>query len=320
MKCRTCGSKAVVNMKQHKLALCQMHFLEWIPNQTERFIKKYEMFTHFDRILVAVSGGKDSLSLWDILTRLGYHADGVYIDLGIGGEGGYSERSKQLCLDFSQKNDLTLHVVDVKQEYGESVIQLIQHSSRGQKKPCSVCGLTKRHIMNMASNKNGYDALVTGHNLDDEVAVLFANTLYWEGDFLIRQAPVLPAANGFARKVKPLCRFSEKEMAAYAVLRGIDYIYEECPFAIGSSTIYYKQTLNQLEHDNPGEKLRFYLHFLKAKKNGLFAQERIGKQELHDCIQCGLPTSIEGKCSFCRMLDRQDYSNKNQESTIKRTI
>jgi hypothetical protein len=67
MKCRICGQKAVVNMRHHKLALCKKHYLEWIPEQTERFIEKYKMFTRQEKVLVAVSGGKDSLSLWDIL-------------------------------------------------------------------------------------------------------------------------------------------------------------------------------------------------------------------------------------------------------------
>jgi len=83
MKCKTCGGKAAVNLKQHRLALCKEHFLEWMPEQTARFIKKYWMFGHDEKILVAVSGGKDSLSLWDILVRLGYQADGLYLGLGI---------------------------------------------------------------------------------------------------------------------------------------------------------------------------------------------------------------------------------------------
>jgi len=70
MKCKKCGAKASVNMRQHKLALCKEHYLDWVPEQTERFIKKYGMFTHEEKILVAVSGGKDSLALWDILHRL----------------------------------------------------------------------------------------------------------------------------------------------------------------------------------------------------------------------------------------------------------
>ena len=82
MKCRRCGEKAVINMRQHKLALCKEHYLDWLPEQVERAIQKYHMFTRDERILVAVSGGKDSLSLWDILDRLEYKADGLYIGLG----------------------------------------------------------------------------------------------------------------------------------------------------------------------------------------------------------------------------------------------
>src|SRR5512136_1492218 len=111
MKCNTCTEKAVIHMRQHKLALCKEHFLEWLPAQTQRFIQKYEMFSQSERILVAVSGGKDSLSLWDILWRLGYQADGLYIGLGIDEGIGYSAESHRLAEKFAQERGLTLHVV-----------------------------------------------------------------------------------------------------------------------------------------------------------------------------------------------------------------
>jgi hypothetical protein len=79
MRCRKCGHKAAINMRQHKLALCREHFMRWVPEQTERFIEKYKMFARGERLLLAVSGGKDSLALWDILLRLGFAADGLYI-------------------------------------------------------------------------------------------------------------------------------------------------------------------------------------------------------------------------------------------------
>jgi uncharacterized protein (TIGR00269 family) len=306
MRCRTCGTKAVINMRQHKLGLCKTHFLEWLPVQTARFIKKYEMFTRYEKVLIAVSGGKDSLSLWDILINLGYHVDGLYINLGIGEEGGYSDRSISYCEKFALERNQSLHVVDVKKEYGETIPQMALRSRRGRGKPCSVCGLTKRYVMNRMAKEHGYNVLATGHNLDDETAVLFGNTIHWAGEFMLRQAPVLPFDSGLMRKAKPLCRFYEKEMAAYAFLKGLAYIYDECPFSIGSTSIYYKQQLNRLEHDNPGEKLRFYLHFLKAKENGLFAPLEKVKQELTDCIHCRQPTSAEGICSFCRMLAQKD--------------
>jgi len=115
---------------------------------------------------------------------------------------------------------------------------------------------------------------------------------------------VLAESDGLARKVKPLCRFYEKDMAAYALLRGIEYIYEECPFSVGSTSIYYKELLNQLENDNPGAKTHFYTRFLEAKKNGLFAEKDMERPALHPCPQCGQPTSGEGLCSFCRTIDK----------------
>jgi uncharacterized protein (TIGR00269 family) len=165
--------------------------------------------------------------------------------------------------------------------------------------------MVKRHEMNRIARDLGYDVLATGHNLDDEAAVLFGNTLSWASDFLLRQGPVLPSSEGLARKVKPLCRFYEREMTAYAIARGIEYIYEECPFAEGSQSIYYKEVLNQLETARPGTKLIFYLRFLEARKSGeLFIEKNIEHADMHPCTKCGQLTSAPGMCSFCRMIEK----------------
>ncbi|MBN2147016.1 MAG: adenine nucleotide alpha hydrolase family protein [Anaerolineales bacterium] len=307
MKCRRCGGKAVINMRQHKLALCKDDYLAWVPEQVERAIHKYRMFTRQERILAAVSGGKDSLSLWDILHRLGYAVDGLYIGLGIDGGISYSAESQRLSEQFAEQHGLKLHVVNVPEEYGASIPEIASRTQRGRYKPCSICGLSKRHIMNRVARQGGYDVLVTGHNLDDEAAVLFGNTLHWAGSYLLRQAPVLEAdAPGLVRKVKPLCRMYEREMAAYALLAEIAYIYDECPYAQGATSIYYKEILNRMESDNPGAKLSFYLSFLQAKKAGLFS-EQVDQQraELHTCPSCGQPTTAPGMCAFCRMVERQ---------------
>jgi len=310
MKCRRCDKKAAIHMRQHKLALCTEHYLDWIPEQTERFIKKYGMFTRDEKILVAVSGGKDSLSLWDILVRLGYHADGLYLGLGIDAGISYSHESQRLTEKFAREKNLKLHVVDIEKEYGSSIPALAEISYRGHGRPCAVCGLAKRHEMNRIARDFGYDVLATGHNLDDEAAVLFGNTLKWLGDYILRQGPVLPGVDGLARKVKPLCRFYEREMTAYAIARGIEYIYEECPFADGSQSIFYKEALNQLETANPGTKLIFYLSFLEAKNGGnLFIEQSVTQSQLHPCPKCGQPTSTPDFCSFCRMIEKAENSS-----------
>src|SRR5512142_2566065 len=106
MKCHKCSERAAIRMRQHRLALCKEHYLEWFVEQTERAIHKYDLFTHQDSILVAVSGGKDSLALWDVLWKLEYPADGLYINLGIASEDGYSEESERYAREFAAERNL----------------------------------------------------------------------------------------------------------------------------------------------------------------------------------------------------------------------
>lgn len=303
MKCRRCDQKAVINMRQHKLALCKDHYLSWVPSQTSRTMKEYEMAHPGDRVLVAVSGGKDSLALWYNLYILGFAPDGLYIGLGIDDGSGYSNDSLKVTKDFAAEHGLHLIVADVEELYGSTILEAASLSPRGREKPCSVCGLTKRHIMNRIALEGGYDVLATGHNLDDEAAVLFGNTLNWQIGYLSRQGPVLESKDGFVKKIKPFFRFYERETAAYAILQGIDYIYAECPYAEGAKSIYYKEQLNNLEADRPGAKLAFYLSFLRAKANDGFLRDVEMGTSLEVCNDCGQPTSAPGTCAFCRTWD-----------------
>jgi uncharacterized protein (TIGR00269 family) len=305
MKCRKCNQAAVVNMRQHKLALCEVHYPEWFIAQVQRAVERYHMFDLDERVLVAVSGGKDSLALWDVLLQLGYQADGLYVDLGIDGGVGYSAASRDKIEQFAtQRPDAHFTVVDVQAEYGETLPEVARRVRRGRGKPCSVCGLIKRHVMNRVTCDGGYDVLATGHNLDDEVAVLLGNVLHWQTGYIARQAPVLPASGeGLARKVKPFCRLYERETAAYALITGIDYIYDECPHAVGATSIRHKGILNQMEEESPGTKLQFYLGFLRARRAGFFCEQAEGVQ-LHPCSSCGQPTSAPDMCAFCRLWDR----------------
>jgi uncharacterized protein (TIGR00269 family) len=305
MNCRKCGRKAVINMRQHKLALCAADFSEWILEQTRRFIQKYDMFGAADKILVAVSGGKDSLALWDVLSRLGYETEGLYIGLGIEGEDGYSDRSGAFSRAFAEQRNLRLHEIDVEEQYGATIPKAAQLTSRGKDKPCSVCGLSKRYIMNRFASEGGFDVLVTGHNLDDEAAVLFGNTINWQTGYLAKQSPVLLAKHHLVRKAKPFCRFYERETAAYAFLQGIKYIQEECPHAVGAKSIYYKELLNQIEMDRPGAKLSFYLSFLRAKDQMTFLpSDEAPPSQIHICQECGQPTTAPDRCAFCRVWER----------------
>lgn len=293
MKCRVCRGRAVIDIRRHNANFCREHFVAHCHEQVARSIKKYAMFGPEARVLVAVSGGKDSLMLWDVLHRLGYDADGLYIGLGIGE---YSDVSLQACDTFAQERGLKLNVVDLNDAYGYD----IPSKSKSAKRPtCAVCGLSKRYVMNDAALAGGYDVLATGHNLDDEAAVLFGNLMHWNIDALSRQMPVLDAGEGLAKKVKPLVRLAERETAAYAVVNGIDYIVEECPMVAGNTGLRYKGALNEIERTSPGSKSQLYFGFLD-KAAARFAPGDDAKPDVHACATCGAPTTAD-VCAFCRM-------------------
>jgi uncharacterized protein (TIGR00269 family) len=296
-RCKRCGEPAVIEIRRHRAAFCADCFVHHCREQVRRTVEKFRMFGPDEKVLVAISGGKDSLALWDLLVDLGYDADGVYLGLGIGD---YSDTSREHAQRYADSRGLALRVVDIPAEHGFAIPDAARATKRV---PCSACGLSKRHLLNRAAREGGYDVLATGHNLDDEAAVLFGNVLQWHVDYLARQRPVLPATDGFARRVKPLIRLGERETAAYCVIRRIDYIVDECPMAAGNRHLRYKETLNELESRSPGAKATFYLQFLDQM---LPVLEDVAEQErasVGTCRQCGSPSTGE-VCAFCKLVER----------------
>jgi uncharacterized protein (TIGR00269 family) len=297
VKCVVCRGPAIIDLKRHNANFCPDHFTKYCSEQVERAIHDFDMIERDDRVLVAVSGGKDSLAVWDILLDLGYAADGLYIGLGIGD---YSDTSGEFARAFARDRGATLVEVDLPGEYGYDIPTGARAARRT---PCSACGLSKRHLFDKAAVDGGYDVLVTGHNLDDEAAVLFGNVLHWQTEYLGRQRPVLPARDGFPRKVKPLVRLSEREMAAYCIVRGIDYIVDECPMAVGNKHLGYKEALNEIEVRSPGSKADFYFSFLRRAADRFEGEARAERESLRGCDVCGAPTTTE-VCAFCRLAER----------------
>ena len=297
MKCTVCRGPAVIDIRRHNSNFCTDHFVEHCRRQVVRAIDEFDMIRPGDRVLVAVSGGKDSLALWELLIDLGHDVDGFIIGLGIGD---YSAQSTEHARRFAEERSLRLLEVDLPGQYG---FDIPNGSKAARRVPCSACGLSKRHLFDRTAIEGGYDVVATGHNLDDEAAVLMGNTLHWQTDYLGRQSPVLPARDGFPRKVKPLVRLSERETAAYCVVRSIDYIVDECPMAAGNRHLGYKAALDQLEAQSPGSKHSFYFGFLERAFSQFEPLAASDREDLEACTSCGAPTTA-GECAFCRLVVR----------------
>ncbi len=294
MHCRRCLKKALIKLPRHHTAFCRGCFDEYVLDQVRRAIRSHHMLDRDDRVAVAVSGGKDSLALWDILLRLGYNCAGIHLNLGIGEYSNISQ-DRTTAYATSRKAELILH--DLREHYGAGVPEMAQETHRPA---CSACGVMKRYNFNHLAQEGGFTVVATGHNLDDEASRLLGNVLHWQQDYLDKQTPALPSTHDkLLRKVKPLFRLAEREMAAYCFIHGIDYIVEECPMSRDAKQLIYKDVLNRLEDAIPGTKQNFYLEFLKNRAADL---SRIDAM-LKECIRCGQPTSGQ-LCSHCKLAER----------------
>jgi uncharacterized protein (TIGR00269 family) len=292
MKCRRCGELAQVALPSHHTGFCAPCFEEYFLRQVERGIHEHKQFTKEDKLVLAVSGGKDSLGLLLALTELGYTVTALHIDLSIPVS---SENARSTVEAFCAKHDIPCRIL----EMAAKGLPIPEVKKRVNRPICSVCGKIKRHWFNRYAFEEGFDVLATGHNLDDEVARLFANTLRWDQAYLAGQGPVMPAEGRFVKKVKPLCRLTEYETAVWCFLKGIDHVLAACPYSGGASFTGHKKLMADLEERSPGMKMQFYGHFLATGRPAFEAVVE-SAPPLKECSDCGFPSSMD-TCGVCRI-------------------
>ncbi|MGB9867663.1 MAG: TIGR00269 family protein [Bacillota bacterium] len=287
-----CREEAVVRLPSHNAKFCAHHFDQFFLRQVDKAIRKFKMLSEGAKVVVAVSGGKDSLAVADALSRLGFEVVGFHIDLGIA-QDEFSRLSLEASRQFFAKIDRPLAVYSVLEKFGKPITEVVQ----GFKRPCAVCGLTKRHIMNEFASRQDAQAIATGHHLDDLTGALLANVLRWDVRYLQKTLPVLPAKDGFAKKIKPLALVAEEEVRTYVRLRGIQYVSLACPFSKDARFKRLRALLDQLESESPGTKRSFYETFLRVAH--VFSAQENGRQMVL-CRSCGLPAASD-PCAFCRL-------------------
>ena len=253
------------------------------------------MFSKKEPVLLAVSGGKDSMALWSVLTDLGNQVTAIHLDLGIPN---FSDKSLQAVQKFAEEKNLPLVVIHVKEHLGFSLPELQKKIPRPT---CSVCGLVKRYLLNHYAFHHHFSVLTTGHNLDDEAATLLGNILRWREEYLQHQSPCLPSDYpGLVKKVKPFYTLTDQEILWYVQQMKIPFCDSICPLSQKASSLDFKKALNIIEEQSFGTKHYFLFHYLE-KKQSLFPEKQ-PKVVLNNCSSCGMPTTQE-RCSFCTLLE-----------------
>ena len=262
------------------------------------------MFNFDDRIAVAVSGGKDSISLLHILAKLERHhreasVVAVTVDEGIKG---YRGEALQIAAANCQNLGVEHHVVSFRQLYGFTLDQLLEKAHcKGVKglTSCAYCGVLRRRALNVGAREVEADKIATGHTLDDEVQTVLMNV--FRGDLLrlVKEKPVTDDVHpGFVRKVKPFCEIPEKESTLYAYVKNVRFQDTPCPYASEALRNEVRVMLNCLEEKHAGTKFTVFKSIERIRPA---LDEIVRKDEFRECVKCGEPASSD-LCRTCEML------------------
>jgi len=302
--CTICRRRQAVFMRPYSgERLCRKCFLESIEGKVRATIAKYDMFEPDDKIMIAVSGGKDSVSLLHILAKIeeAYPKASlcaVTVDEGIRG---YRDEALKYAVKNCRKLGVEHTVTSFKELYGVRLDDLVKmlREKQGGLTPCAYCGVLRRRALNVVAREAGVSKLATAHNLDDEAQTILLNILHGDAPRIARVKPVLAERHPkLVKRVKPLCEVPEKETALYAYLKKIEFQSKPCPYASTALRNDIRTMLNRMEEKHAGVKFTIFRSIERIRP----ALEKTAKAEkLRDCKMCGEPTTEE-TCKPCRML------------------
>jgi len=306
--CTLCKRTDAVYMRAYSgEKLCAKCFKKSIENKTRTTIAKHDMFKPDDKIIVAVSGGKDSVTLLHILARIERkfpkaNLTVVTVDEGIKG---YRDEAVKIAAENCRKLGVSHVITSFKELFDIQLDELVNTlKARSKEKtaglsPCAYCGVLRRRALNLAARRVKGNKLALAHNLDDEVQTVLLNIMHGDSLRIARVKPILEAKHPmFVQRVKPFSELPEKEIAFYAYLKKIDFQSVPCPYAPTALRSDIRTMLNRIEERHAGIKFTVFKSMEKIRP----ALEVMAKETvLQECKLCGEPTADE-ICKPCQML------------------
>ena len=293
MKCSRCNREAIYYQRHSGKHLCSKHLKEYVLKNVKRSIRKFKMIEREERIAIAMSGGKDSVTLAHILIELygdrrdlEFHA--ITIDEGIEG---YRPPTVKIAKEVAKDLGIPHHIVSFEKEIGLTLDEMVK---RGRKKPCTYCGVFRKYLLNKKAREIGADKLATGHNLDDETQTILLNFLQSDIERLARLIPSR-VQKGLVMRIKPLRELYEKEIVTYALIEGLPISLDECPYSHFPVRAMVRDFLYEFENKYPGRKfsvLRSFEELIPCLRD-MYPQI-----ELNKCEICGEPTP-KNICQAC---------------------
>jgi len=308
--CASCGTNPAVFLQRHTgRALCFECLRKDLIGRVTAEVTRNEMFSGSDHILLALSGGKDSYVLLDIISKI-HDPKLIGVITIVEGIPGYNRVSNiSWIIERTRKLGIKLHVVPFKSYIGYSLEELVLRSREFgvNVSPCTFCGIIRRRIMNHYALMYGYDYVLTAHNLDDEVQTIIADLMRGDLARLIQLHPLSkPLSRYLVKRVKPLRRIYEYEITAYAYITGFKFQEVDCPYIIHAPTL--RAELREYLHEIEGKRPGTLLRLLDWHDNVVRAMLRnkhlnYANKELPLCPLCGSPMAFGRKyCMLCELM------------------
>jgi len=303
--CSVCNRRdAFFSRSYSGVSLCRRCFVESVEEKTRATIARYQMFRFDDRIAVAVSGGKDSVSLLHVLAKIeSRHPKArlvaVTVDEGIRG---YRDEALKIAAENCEKLGVEQCVVSFKELFGftfDRMVRRLKDEDDVKLTPCAYCGVLRRKALNTTARKIGADKLATAHTLDDETQTILLNILHGDVLRIAKEKPVTDEVHPkLVRRIKPFCEIPERETALYAYVKGIKFQSTRCPYASEALRNDARAMLNVMEEKHPGIKFTIFKSIEKIRPA---LEETAKKEGLGECVECGEPTT-EKVCRTCQLL------------------
>jgi uncharacterized protein (TIGR00269 family) len=316
--CSKCGKgKAIIKRRYSGERLCNKCFIESIERKVKKTIIKYTMFNHEDKIGVALSGGKDSVSLLHILSKIEKRFPrsrivALTIDEGIEG---YRKEAIEISKECCKILGIDQTISSFEEIYGHSLDEIVEATQQRKSdlSTCAFCGILRRKALNILAREEGMDRLATAHNLDDEAQTILLNIVNGDRDRLVRTKPKLDGIHRkFVQRVKPLCYILEREVTLYAYLTGIRFQEAVCPYRETSMRQEIREILNTLETSHPG--IKYNLPRLFESIGSRMKEET--NMSIQECIECGEPSS-QSLCKTCVELSGLETFLRQREAYIR---
>ncbi|MHA2114696.1 MAG: TIGR00269 family protein [Candidatus Thorarchaeota archaeon] len=300
--CSKCGKPAVYLRRYTAERLCGSCLVQTTSDRVRRTINRHKMLQEEDRIAVAISGGKDSAVLLDILHRIEVNFPKseiipVTIDEGIQG---YRDEALEAARELTKFLGFNLEVFSFQDLIGHSLDEIIEKRNDRSLGACSYCGVFRRRALNAAATELGADVIAIGHNLDDEAQTVLMNIMRGDSKRIARtNVPRSRAIEGLVPRIKPITEISERDIVAYAHQLKLVYHDVPCPYAGEAYRNDVRLFLNDMEHKRPGTLLAV---LRSAETMTSVFLESVSTWKPMTCERCGMPSPSK-VCKACEMLE-----------------